>query len=63
MWWFGHKLRRERQQLEHADIALAQEAERERRVNDVVARIEEAHRRNHFGEAIERAMSRKRKPA
>ena len=59
MRWMGHRAEQEKQQLEETHKALEREAEREKKVDEVVARMEAARRRNHFGESAMAAMRRR----
>lgn len=59
MWWGWHKSRWERKQLEDTYRKLERECEREKKVNEVMARMEAARRRNHFGESAVAAMRRR----
>lgn len=54
------RIKHEREQLERVEAALVEEHAREKRVDAVMARIEESRRRNHFGESIEIAMGKRR---
>lgn len=56
----GGRRRQAMQHLARAAQELENESEREEYVDRLVERIEEAQRRNHFGESIERAMGRKK---
>lgn len=56
-WW--HRAAQERQRLEETHRALERESEREKRVDEVIARVEAARRRNHFGESAVAAMRRR----
>lgn len=57
---WGRKVKQQRERLKAVEAALAEETERERRVDAVASRIETSRHRNHFGEAIETAMGKRR---
>lgn len=57
---WGRKVKQQREHLERTEVALEREADRERRVDAVASRIDRSRARNHFGEAIEIAMGKRR---
>ncbi|WP_425540760.1 DUF7620 family protein [Rhodococcus aetherivorans] len=59
MRWMWHRAEQEKQRLEATHQALERESEREKRVDEVIARVEAARRRNHFGESAMVAMRRR----
>lgn len=54
------KIKQHRERLDAVEEALVEETKRERRVDAVASRIETSRARNHFGEAIEAAMGKRR---
>ncbi len=59
MRWMWHRAAQEKQRLEETHKALERESEREKRVNEVLARVDRLARRNHFGESAAVAMRRR----
>lgn len=59
MRWMWSRAAQEKQRLEETHKALERESEREKRVDEVLARVEAARRRNHFGESAVAAMRRR----
>lgn len=59
MRWLWHRAEQEERRLEATHQALECESEREKRVDEVIARVEAARRRNHFGESAVAAMRRR----
>lgn len=57
---WGRKVKQQRALLEDVEAALRDEQAREQRVEAVASRHEMSRRRNHFGEAIEIAMGKRR---